>query len=300
MRSSGQRSYKMDGFVTLLKPPGMTSNNAVYDVRRIFGIQHVGHLGTLDPGASGVLVISLGKATKLFDLLVDKEKEYRFEVTFGKSTDTQDAYGTVTATDADADVTEDMARSLIPGFLGTQEQKVPAYSALKIHGQKMYDMARNGDRMPEKTHTVTVHVLEYVRQNGRNRHQFDISCSRGTYIRQIARDMGERLGTEAYLSFLLRTRCGGFSLEDSVTIPELEQMREAGTLEKAVIPCEEALMFLDKVVLPEDRRKPSLDGLDTTWHKKDGVYRVYAGGFLGIGQIRNGRIKLTVQLADRP
>ena len=174
----------MDGIVNFLKPPGMTSSNAVSDISRIFSVKHAGHLGTLDPAAAGVLPVCLGRATKLFDLLVDKEKEYVFEAAFGLKTDTQDAYGTVTARDGRR-VEQDELTAVLPEFIGTQDQAASVYSALKVNGKKMYELARAGAAVEPKMREIRIYALELLEQTGENRFLQRTVCSSGTNVRSL-------------------------------------------------------------------------------------------------------------------
>ena len=287
----------MDGIVTILKPPGMTSSNAVFDVRKIFSEKHAGHLGTLDPAAAGVLPVCLGRATRLFDLLVDKDKEYYFEAAFGTQTDTQDACGKVTARDGKRVDREELLE-LLPDFLGEQMQIASIYSALKVDGKKMYDLARAGAVIEPKTRGICVHEIELMEQTGENRFLLRTVCSRGTYIRSLCESIAGRLGTVAYVPFLLRSRSGPFSLHQAMTVPELERAKEAGTLSEHIVSCETATAFLPRLDLEADRRIPTQNGLETHLRGvEDGMVRAYAGGvFLGIGEISHGSFRLTMHL----
>ncbi|MEG1524063.1 MAG: tRNA pseudouridine(55) synthase TruB [Clostridia bacterium] len=286
----------MDGFVCLLKPPGMTSSNAVYDVRRIFSEKRAGHLGTLDPGAAGVLPICIGRATRLFDFLVDKQKQYVCEIAFGVQTDTQDVYGRVTASDNRV-ITPDELADVIPLFIGVQQQTAPIYSALKVDGKKMYDLARAGAEVQSKTREITISELTLFEQTGVNRYLLRLNCSRGTYVRTICEDIGRKLGSVAHMSLLVRTASGPFTLEKSHSVVELETLKAENRLNETVISCEEALSFLPRIDLPADRRTPTMNGLETTCAQwKDTDVRVYCDGFLGIGAVTNNRLKLTVHL----
>lgn len=286
----------MDGIVSILKPPGMTSSNAVYDVRRIFQEKRVGHTGTLDPGAAGVLPICLGRATRLFDCLVDKTKEYVAEITFGSRTDTQDAYGRVVET-MKCDIAQEQLLSVLPYFLGEITQIAPSYSALKVDGQKMYDLARAGLEVPERQRQITIYDIVLLEKIDRNRYLIRVSCSRGTYIRTLCEDIGKKLGVPAYMSFLLRTASGNFTIDNAWSIAELDELKAKGTLQDAVISCEETLSFLPVVSLPEDRKTPTKNGLDTYCRGiQDGTVRVCCDGFLGIGEVKAHRLKLTVHL----
>lgn len=288
--------HSADGVVVLLKPPGMTSSNAVYDVRKILSVRHAGHLGTLDPGAAGVLPVCMGRATKLFDLLVDKRKEYVFEIAFGAQTDTQDAYGRVMARDARAVGREQVLR-LLPALLGAQEQTASIYSALKVDGRKMYDLARAGETIEPRTRTIEIHALDYLAQTGENRHLLRVVCSRGTYVRALCECIAARLGTLAYLSFLLRTRSGSFTLSQAISAQELTAQRDAGALKSCVVSCEDALCDLPALRLDESRLIPARNGLETHVNGvPDGVVRLYAGAFLGVGRVSGGSVRLAVHL----
>lgn len=286
----------MDGVVVLLKPPGMSSNNAVYDVRRIFSEKRAGHTGTLDPGAAGVLPICLGRATRLFDFFVDKEKTYVAELAFGASTDTQDAYGAVQAR-SDAHVARETLVAALPQFCGEIIQVAPAYSALKVDGRKMYDLARAGETVPERRRTAFVEEIAILEELAPNRFLLRVRCSRGTYVRTLCADIGRAVGVPAHMAFLLRTASGSFDVQQSWTVAELEAMREAGTLERAVLTCEAALGFLPPLELGAHRRTPAMNGLPTSTGAPDGAVRLYAGGmFLGVGRVWQGEARLAVHL----
>ena len=287
----------MDGVVVLLKPPGMTSSNAVYDVRRIFGEKRAGHLGTLDPAAAGVLPVCIGRATKLFDLLVDKDKEYVFEIAFGIRTDTQDAYGAVLKTDARVVETGELL-NVLPSLTGEQMQTASVYSALKVNGKKMYDLARAGEKVEPKRRLVTIETLELITQTGENRFLLKTVCSRGTYVRALCESIAEALGTIAYMPFLLRTRSGPFSIGAAKTVNELQAEKDVGALGKTLVSCEDAVSYLPRLDLPEDRLVPAKNGLEThVPGQKDGHVRLYAGGgFLGVGTVANAQAKLAIHL----
>lgn len=288
----------MEGIISVLKPPGMTSSNAVSDVRKLTGEKHVGHLGTLDPGAAGVLPVCLGRAARLFEYLVDKRKTYVAEIHFGASTDTQDCYGAALEK-SDVAVSEAMLLNALPAFRGDIMQTAPAYSALKVDGRKMYDLAREGMAVPERARPVSIHALDYIRQTGENRYLLRVSCSRGTYIRTLCHDIGAYLGVPAHMSFLLRSASGPFTLENAYSIPELAELKERGLLQTVIVPCEQALCDYPALKLPPHRLAPSKNGLKSTVKKADGVYRLYADNiFLGLATVSNGEAQLTVHLYD--
>lgn len=212
----------MDGVVNLLKPPGMTSRQAVSVVKRLTGAKKAGHAGTLDPGAAGVLPVMLGKATRLFDLLGDEGKEYIGEFTFGRQTDTQDSYGKLLGQE-DTAVTEEQVEAVLPQFTGKIAQTPSAFSAVHIDGKRAYDYAHRGIAVELPSRIVTVHALELMAKTGDQSYLFRVACGKGTYIRSLCVDMAAALGTVGYLSFLLRSRTGGFALDTSVTLDELEE-----------------------------------------------------------------------------
>jgi tRNA pseudouridine55 synthase len=274
----------------------MSSSNAVYDLRRIFQEKRAGHLGTLDPGAAGVLPVCIGRATRLFDYLVDKEKSYIFEMTFGLSTDTQDAYGAVTGR-GEASVSREAIMALLPSFVGEQQQTAPLYSALKVGGRKMYDLARAGEDVAPKTRPITIHALELLEQPAPSRALLHVRCSRGTYVRTLSDEIARRLGTCAYVSMLLRTATGSFTIEQARTIAELEALRTENRLGEALISCEEALAHLPALRLDASRRAATLNALETGVPRQpEGHVRLYAEDFLGIGRVEGGSVKLVVHL----
>ncbi len=230
----------MEGVVNVLKPPGMTSSDVVTDIRHIFSMKRVGHTGTLDPGAAGVLPVCLGRATRLFDRLTDKKKEYIAEITFGTETDTQDAYGAVVR-HLDVQVHKEALINILPRFVGEQMQTVPKYAAVRVNGTPMYKLARSGEEVEQKKRPITVHELTLLHQTGENSYLLRVSCSRGTYVRALCSDIGAELNTCAHLSFLLRTNSGMFTLENAYTLEELRAMKESGELLSAVIPVDKAL-----------------------------------------------------------
>ena len=292
----------MEGIVPLLKPPGLSSSDCVVDIRRLFGEKRVGHLGTLDPGAAGILPACVGRAVRLFDYLVDKDKTYRFELILGTATDTQDSFGQVVE-EGPGDLDLSAVEAVLPRFRGQIEQLAPAYSALKSNGQKLYDLVLQGKEVPEKRRPVIIRDLQLLHQEGEGRFLLEMTCSRGTYVRTMCHDLGHALGTCGHMGVLLRTRSGPFSVERSFTVEELRELKEAGTLEKALISCEAALQQFPALTLSEDRLIPTKNGLPTDLHgvdrQPDGVVRLYSGGlFLGIGRIEKNRVRLIVHLYE--
>lgn len=287
----------MEGILNVLKPCGMSSSDAVVDVRRLTGVKRVGHLGTLDPQAGGVLPVCVGRAVRLFDYLVDKRKEYICELAIGIATDTQDAQGEILSRN-DRIVCAEEVRAVLPSFLGEQEQLAPMYSALKYNGKKLYDLARAGKEIPEKRRTIRIDRLDFLEQVDTNRFLLRVGCSRGTYIRTLCADIGAALSMPAHMAFLLRTASGAFSIEHSYTVSELETKKADGTLSDAFVSCEEAVAFLPRLDLKEHRDTATRNGLPTRVNSEiEGTVRMYCKGiFLGIGTVHSGEAKLIVHL----
>jgi len=293
-----------EGVVNLLKPPGMTSSDAVTDIRKLFGTRRVGHTGTLDPGAAGVLPVCIGRATRLFDYLVDKQKEYVAEISFGVATDTQDSYGSVVGRES-ARVTMEELRAVLPRFTGEIGQIAPMYSAVRVDGKKLYQLARQGAETIERRREITVYLLETLAQTGENRYLIRMVCSKGTYVRTVLADIGAEIGVPAHMSFLLRARSGDFCVEDAYTLAELIALREEGRLDEAVVPIERALSMLGAARLTLDERDARLlvngaeiahPSLET--YAEETALRVYANGdFLGVGIAKEGKLHIRLNLA---
>ena len=274
----------MDGFINVLKPTGLSSHDVIDIVRRIFKQKRVGHAGTLDPAAAGILPVALGRAARLVEYMEGADKSYRAEIAFGYATDTGDVYGEVVeSVPHPVLLSEEELRGVLAHFVGQIAQTPPAYSAIKVGGQRAYDLARQGAEVEIASRTVTIHRLELVHiDTARRRILVDVDCAKGTYIRSLCTDIGAALGLPATMRFLLRTRVGGFVLADSYT---LEELAEAG--ESAVCAPDTAL-DLPCYELDAQRVKAFYSGLSTSERRMtlaEGFYRVYAGGvFLGIGR----------------
>jgi tRNA pseudouridine55 synthase len=235
----------LHGWVILDKPVGLGSTTAVSAVKRILREAgepktKVGHGGTLDPLASGVLPIALGEATKVAGRMLDATKAYEFTIRFGEETDTLDAEGQVVAT-SDARPTLDQVETILPSFTGAISQVPPAYSALKIDGQAAYARARTGETLEMKARTVTVHSLSVAEPPREREVTLSATVSKGTYIRSLARDIAHALGTVGHVSYLRRTRAGPFDLQSAVSLDFLTEIAKARQLTRAVLPLEAAL-----------------------------------------------------------
>ena len=212
----------INGIINVYKEKGFTSFDVVAKMRGIFHQKKIGHTGTLDPDAEGVLPVCLGKATRVCDLLTDKDKEYRAVLLLGQETDTQDITGQVLNT-ASVDVSEEQVKEVILSFLGHYEQVPPMYSALKVNGEKLCDLARKGVTVERKARPVTIHDIKITRVE-LPEIEMVVSCSKGTYIRTLCHDIGKKLGCFGCMKSLLRTRVDRFLVEDSFRLSELENM----------------------------------------------------------------------------
>jgi tRNA pseudouridine55 synthase len=241
---------KVDGWVVLDKPLGMGSTTAVGRVRWLFGAAKAGHGGTLDPLATGILPIALGEATKTVPFVMDGRKEYRFTLCFGQARSTEDAEGEVTAT-SDARPTDAAIRAALPAFVGEIDQMPPAFSALKIDGERAYDLARAGKPVDLKARKVTIERLELLARPGADHADFVVGCGKGTYIRSLGRDLALALGTVGYLSALRRTVVGPFREEGSISLPKLEALGHNSPLLGALAPVATALDDIPVLALTE-------------------------------------------------
>lgn len=250
-----------DGILNVLKPVGMTSHDVVDVARRLAGTRRVGHAGTLDPGAAGVLVLAIGRATRIAEFVAETDKEYVVEITFGRATDTGDAYGATVAEHA-AVVTEETLREVLPRFIGTIEQIPPMASAVHHEGRRLYELHREGTAVQVPPRQVTIHYLDVLDAPAGMppRARLRVGCSKGTYVRGLCHDIGEALGTGAYASFMVRTRVGRYSLDGAHTLEELAVHKDAGTLADVIEEADRALGDLPVVDLTPQQRAAVLHG----------------------------------------
>jgi tRNA pseudouridine55 synthase len=218
-----QKGRKVDGWLILDKPVGITSTEAVARVKRLFDAQKVGHAGTLDPLASGCLPVALGEATKTVSYVMDGRKTYRFAVRWGEETDTDDAEGQIVAASGKRP-TEEEVRNLIPDFVGRIRQAPPRYSAVKISGERAYDLAREGETIEIEPREIEVHRLELM-ETSADESVFLAECGKGTYVRALARDMGRRLGVYGHVVGLRRLSVGPFGEAQMISLEKLEELR---------------------------------------------------------------------------
>ncbi len=241
----------MDGIINLNKPYMFTSHDCVDAVRKLVPGVKVGHAGTLDPAATGVLPLCLGKATRIVEFLMDHAKGYRAGVQLGATTETDDAEGKILQELSVPELTREELQAILQGLTGSQEQIPPAYSAVKYRGRPLYYWARRGETVPGKSRVIKIYKLDLLQYDpsGRPHLTLDIECSRGTYIRTLAAEIGRRIGCGAHLWSLVRSFVGNFSLEDALTLEELQAEILQGDLKRFIIPMDRALAHLPSLNL---------------------------------------------------
>lgn len=244
----------MDGIFNIYKEKGFTSHDVVAIVRRTIHMKKVGHTGTLDPDAEGVLPVCVGKATKLSDVIMDGRKSYRAMLRLGITTTTEDASGEVLET-KEVECNEDRIREVVASFIGKLEQVPPMYSAVKVNGKKLYELARAGKEIERKSRTIEVYDIRIRQFLPPDRVEIDVDCSKGTYIRTLCADIGKRLGCGGHMAELLRTATGAFSLENAIKLDELKALAEQEKAEEALLTMEEALKDFPVVKVSEKSAK---------------------------------------------
>lgn len=253
---------EMNGVVNVLKPPGMTSFDVVKYLRGLFGTRKIGHAGTLDPLAAGVLPVCVGRATKAIEFIMDKDKLYRTELVLGIATDTQDSSGKILSSNAPV-CTDIEIESAVNSFIGIYLQTPPMYSAIRVGGKRLYDIAREGkeiEREPRKVEIYSASVLDIDKSDG-IKVLMDVNCSKGTYIRTLCADIGDRLNCGGHMSFLLRKRAGSFDVSSSITLEELSQKHKEGGLHEVLVKVDEVFNNMPEYRLNECSDKRFTNGV---------------------------------------
>ncbi|MFT4107841.1 MAG: tRNA pseudouridine(55) synthase TruB [Lacrimispora sp.] len=278
-----------DGIVNVYKEKGFTSHDVVAKMRGILKQKKIGHTGTLDPMAEGVLPVCLGNATKLCDMLTDRTKTYEAVLLLGMETDTQDTTGAVLS-QSEVHVNEDQVREAVLSFLGHYDQIPPMYSALKVDGKKLYELARAGKEVERKARPVEILEIR-VDKIDLPRVTMTVTCSKGTYIRTLCYDIGRKLGCGGCMQSLLRTRVSGFCLEDSLTLKQIEELRDEGTLGNHILPIDDVFSGHPAVFMKPDFDKLVHNGnpfylnqLQDEVSLEEELVRVYDSGrqFIGV------------------
>ncbi len=275
----------MNGIIIIDKPAGWTSHDVVARLRRLLGEKRIGHGGTLDPMATGVLPIFIGRATRAVEFIENADKEYLAGLRLGVSTDTQDVSGRVLRECA-CDITLKELEGVLPRFRGTIEQLPPMYSAIKVNGKKLYELARKGVELERKTRAVVIHKLEAEGCGGRD-FFIKVVCSKGTYVRTLCSDIGDAIGCGGVMSSLRRLRAGAFSESDALSLEDVEKAAAEGAAERLLKPVDSLFYDYPAISLDSVQEKKCRNGADfPVSGLKSGLYRAYGGGvFLALGQI---------------
>lgn len=293
----------MNGVINIYKNTGMTSFDVVAMVRRVAKMKKVGHTGTLDPAASGVLPVCLGKATKIIDYIMENKKVYRVNLKLGMVTDTYDLEGEVLREKDASHITKDEILNCINSFVGTIDQVPPMYSALKQNGVRLYELARQGIEVHREARKVTIYSIENIKIESNDNIQMDVYCSKGTYIRSLCYDIGEKLNVGATMAALERIQNGPFTKEEAINIEDLTEE----LLEKHIISIEKALDSFEKITVNEKFGKLLRNGVkvfDNRMYSEEvefnKLYRVYEdnGVFLGLGKRDEKGFKLEKLLIE--
>ncbi|HAT4351608.1 tRNA pseudouridine(55) synthase TruB [Clostridium perfringens] len=293
----------MNGVINIYKNTGMTSFDVVAMVRRVAKMKKVGHTGTLDPAASGVLPVCLGKATKIIDYIMENKKVYRVNLKLGMVTDTYDLEGEVLREKDASYITKDEILNCINSFVGTIDQVPPMYSALKQNGVRLYELARQGIEVHREARKVTIYSIENIKIESNDNIQMDVCCSKGTYIRSLCYDIGEKLNVGATMTALERIQNGPFTKEEAINIEDLTEE----LLEKHIISIEKALDSFKKIIVNEKFGKLLRNGVkvfDNRMYSEEvefnKLYRVYEdnGVFLGLGKRDEKGFKLEKLLIE--
>ena len=282
----------MNGIILVDKPQGWTSHDVVAKLRGIYQQRRIGHSGTLDPMATGVLAVFLGRGTRAVELCENEEKEYVAELLLGTVTNTQDITGEVLE-QCPVEVSRQQLEAVLEQFLGPQQQIPPMYSAVKIGGKKLYELARKGQSVERKPRSIVIHELELCDFDGKTA-RIRVVCSKGTYIRTLCHDIGAALGTGGCLSSLRRTRAGRFAIDDCVTMEQIQQARDQNAHMAFLRPVDSLFSGCPAVYLGEKEALRCKNGAENAVPGlPDGTYRVYGpeNEFLMLGQCQNGVLR---------
>ena len=291
----------MQGILIVDKPMDWTSFDVIAKMRGILGTRKLGHSGTLDPMATGVLPVFCGGASKAVDLQLDHTKAYRATLKLGEKTDTGDITGTVLET-APVTAGEAEVKAILPQFVGKQMQTPPMYSAVKINGQPLYKMARQGIEVERKARPIEILSIEYNGSPAENEYQLTVRCSKGTYIRVLLEDIAEALGQKGTMSALRRIAAGVYTEADAHTIEEIQVAKDAGTLESLLLPVESVFVSLPLLVVDSRVEQHLYNGCPTSrYPAADGRYRVRnaEGNFLGLANVVQGVLKVEKLFVER-
>lgn len=286
----------MDGIIITNKQKGYTSHDVVNKVKRIVK-EKVGHTGTLDPLATGVLPILIGKGTLCSKYLINHDKEYEVSLKLGVATNTMDAEGKILEEkEVDSNILEKCnVEKVLASFVGKQEQEPPMYSAIKVAGKKLYEYARKGEKVEVPKRKIEIYNIELIGIDKLNKEiEFKVSCSKGTYVRSLCIDISKALGTIGYMSDLKRLKVGNFNIKNSIVI---DDSTDKSVIEKNIITVEELFKDKEKVELEQKKLILFLNGVKLSNENKDDIYRIYSEKrFIGLGIIKNSLLKRDIIL----
>lgn len=290
----------MNGIIIINKHKGCTSHDIVYKVKKMFN-EKVGHTGTLDPMATGVLPLLIGKGTQCSKYLINHDKIYNVTLQLGEKTDTADSEGKVIETKEVKEKTlkKENIEKILEKFKGKQEQIPPIYSAIKVNGKKLYEYARKGQEVEIKPRKIEIYNIELLNINEKQKQiEFQVSCSKGTYIRSLCEDIAQRLGTVGHMLELKRIQVGNFNIKEAITIEQLENnIDNKEFIEENFIQFEEIFKNKEKIELDDRKLRLFLNGVQLTSDKKEGIYIIYNNNkFIGIGIVENKLLKRDIVL----
>lgn len=279
----------MDGLIIINKPKSYTSHDIVNVVRKKLNIKKVGHTGTLDPNATGVLPILIGIGTKISKYLVEHEKTYIATLVLGKRTDTGDSEGNIIEEDNNfVNSNKEKIESVLKSFIGKQNQIPPIYSAIKVAGKKLYEYAREGKAVDIKPREIEISEIALENYNNKDEIVFKVACSKGTYIRTLCEDIAKRLGTVGYMKELQRTKVNEFDIKDAITLEDLDNVN----IQDKIISIEKLFINNKKIDLNNRKLELFLNGVQLTHNLNDGVYRIYNNNnFIGLGTVKDKLLK---------
>ena len=284
----------MDGIIVINKEKGCTSHDIVYKVKKMFNTK-VGHTGTLDPNATGVLPILLGKGTKISKYLIEHDKEYEVVLQLGVKTTTADEEGEIIE---EKEVLKESLEQLeieriLKSFIGKIKQMPPKYSAIKVNGKKLYEYARKGQEVEIKPREVEIYNIEITNiQKEKKQIEFKVSCSKGTYIRTLCEDIAEKMRTVGYMKELKRTKVGDFNIEQAITLGQLQEKENI-----KIITIEEMFKDKEEIILEDSKITLLLNGVKMNMKKPNGIYRIYnkQNKFIGLGIVQNKILKIDIR-----
>lgn len=292
----------MNGIININKPPFMTSNGVTVYLRKLLNEKKVGHAGTLDPGAGGVLVTLFGRSTRILDLVQSETKEYIAELTFGLTTDTLDSYGEIIERKEPSAISEQRLIEAISQFVGEIEQIPPIYSAIKINGRKAYEYARQGIDIELKKRRIQIYDISIIERTGKNSFLLKVSCSKGTYIRTLLSDIALSMGEVGYTSLLLRSKSGLFDINDGYTPDEIKQMVADNDYSFLMTPEQVLERMMPKIYLPAKQEFGIRNGQklysDRAIENGSSVMLYCNNRFYGVGEKTEDALKLKIPLYD--